>query len=131
MAHPQVSCVLASKVPKKLAKFYSIAMGVESRQGLNNDYCSICHPDGMKIEFYRPSRDQKWPSRGSVLGICLSSEASFDPISEIRSWTAKLVSIGAEIIEKPRLESFGAESWISDPEGNHFLIYVPVKPIKI
>ena len=36
----------------------------------------------------------------------------------------QLILLGAELIESPRLDFFGAEAWMKDPEGNQFLLLV-------
>ncbi len=42
-------------------------------------------------------------------------------------WLEQAQGIGAVVEEEPRLESFGAEAWLNDPEGNALLLLVPVQ----
>jgi hypothetical protein len=36
-----------------------------------------------------------------------------------------VLALGASPLEPARLESFGAEAWLLDPEGNRLLLLVP------
>ncbi len=46
---------------------------------------------------------------------------------EINNWIDELLSMGAQLLEGPILDFFGAEAWISDIDGNIFLILVPLR----
>jgi hypothetical protein len=39
-------------------------------------------------------------------------------------WLDAAVALGAITAEPPRRESFGAEAWLLDPEGNRLLLLV-------
>ncbi len=125
MSYKSVEWIIATSSPSDLADFYSRAIegGVIS-EGSDNHYW-IFHPDGMKINFYKPSRSRSWPAKGRSTSLCIKHEPAEDPLSVIEEWSLKLRDKGALILEKPMLEAFGAESWMEDPEGNCFLILVP------
>jgi hypothetical protein len=36
------------------------------------------------------------------------------------------IGLGASVVEPARLEPFGAECWMNDPEGNAFLMLIPI-----
>ena len=125
MIESGISFVLASEAPKKLAEFYAFAMNAEVHPGLSDLHWLIVHPDGTRMQIYYPSQSRPLPKRGRALALCITGPSSIDPIASLEEWSLKLISRGAIVVEEPRLESFGAEAWLSDPEGNDFLILVP------
>lgn len=50
-----------------------------------------------------------------------------DPLATLLEWLEQAQGLGAVVEEQPRLESFGAEAWLNDPEGNALLLLVPVQ----
>ena len=122
----QLSLVIASEQPERLSEFYVFATNGDLQPGKNQDHFLIVHQNGMNIQIYKPSKKRLFskPSRRSAL--CLQQPPSASPLIAIREFSQKLVALGAVINEPPRLEPFGAESWIIDPEGNHLLIFVPI-----
>ena len=121
----QISLVIASEQPQKLSEFYAFATNGDLQQGKNKDHYLITHHNGMNIQVYRPSEKESFPNRSRMTALCLQQSPSLDPLLTINEWSSILASMGASICDDPRLESFGAESWMIDPEGNHFLIFVP------
>ena len=80
-----------------------------------------------KIQIYKPS--SKIPSplvAPSSFSICFQKEPNVDPLFKLKEWCKEIVLIGAEVFKEPMLESFGAEAWMRDPEGNTFLLFVPL-----
>ena len=126
MSEIEVSWVIASERPKELAEFYAFVINGEIREGKNNQHFLIVDPTGLKIHIYRPSEKCTWQKMGHASSICMATKPSLDPLSEIEEWSSRLISNGATVVEGPRVESFGAESWIADPEGNYFLILAPL-----
>ena len=49
----------------------------------------------------------------------------YSPLLVIGDWLNCLISKGAFIVEQPIIEAFGAEAWMTDPEGNYLLVVVP------
>ena len=47
-----------------------------------------------------------------------------NPLQELCSWRDEVIALGGSSAEEPRQESFGAESWLKDPEGQRFLLLV-------
>ena len=62
---------------------------------------------------------------------CLRRPPNQDPLSTLLEWLERATDLGAVVNEEPRLESFGAEAWLNDPEGNALLLLVPVKSTPI
>ena len=66
------------------------------------------------------NEDEAWNYKNS--GVMLHSE---DPSKIIERWTSEILKIGGSPVGNPKLENFGSEQWMFDPEGNQFLILVP------
>ena len=127
MSQVHVGWVLASETPSLLAEFYSFAMNAKVTPGRNNSHFWVQHSGGMTLQVYRPSRSKSFPTKGRASALCLWRDPSADPLAEIDDWSSTLIAKGAKLSEKPRMESFGAESWMKDPEGNCFLILIPIE----
>ncbi len=125
MSQIELNFVLASNEPYQLSKFYEVALSAELKPGFNDQHFWITHPNGTKIQIYRSSLSRPFPLRGRNLAMCLVGQASLDPLSNLEDWVQRLVSMGATVVESCRLESFGAEVWMADPEGNEFLLLLP------
>ena len=125
MSSIQLSLALASREPKKLSEFYAFATNGDLQTGINRDHHLIVHTSGLSIQVYRPKINQSWSNRSNAAAVCLQQAPSAKPLSSINEWTDSLVSKGAKVISKPNIESFGVEVWLADPDGNHFLIFVP------
>ena len=122
----QISLVLASHEPGQLRLFYETVLNREAQQGFSDQHWTLLLAEGVALEIYRPSRSRPFPERGRCLSICLRLDASKTPLERLNSLLPELQRIGAELVEVPRLESFGAECWLQDPEGNTCLIVVPI-----
>ena len=121
----QISWVLASHDPGRLRLFYEALLNRQASQGLSPQHWTLPLAEGLDLELYRPSRSRSFPERGRCLSLCLRLEASPDPLVTLTSLLPDLQGAGAAILEPPRRESFGAECWLRDPEGNSCLIVVP------
>ncbi len=121
-----VSVILASRSPKELAEFYAIAINAKACQGENIDHWSVAYGNGLRIQFYKPSKNQSLLIKGRGCSLCIEGNPSDSPLSDIRKWSLFLASRGATLLEKAKLESFGAEVWMEDPEGNNFLLLIPI-----
>ena len=119
--------VLAAEEPEQLARFYGLLLGMDPARGLSPHHWRLVMPGGMTLEIYRPSRHRPFPVRGRALAPCLQRPASQDPLPSLLSWLERARELGAEVREEARLESFGAEAWLSDPEGNALLLLVPAQ----
>tara|TARA_Y100001968_G_C19222448_1_gene650403 strand:- start:463 stop:849 length:387 start_codon:yes stop_codon:yes gene_type:complete len=127
MAIDNLSFVIAADFPKEMAQFYSSLTKGELRIGFTNQDFNVLLPNGSKIYIYKPSSKKQFPKRGNVMSLCLNSEANDNPLEYLTKWINKLVKCGASVSVRPKLEDFGAESWMKDPEGNSFLVFVPFK----
>ncbi len=125
MDRSKVSLVLASQAPKKLAEFYSFVMDAEISPGLSEKHWLVIHPDGLSLQIYQPSQNSTLRPKAKGLALCIQGKCCKTPLIRLEEFVVDLVSRGAEMIESPKIEFFGAECWMSDPEGNCFLIMFP------
>ena len=117
--------VLAADDAGTLARFYGALLGEPPRQGLSASHWRVAWPAGGWLEIYVPSRHRPRPRRQGRLALCLSrSLAGEDPLVHLAGWVDVARNQGAALLEPPRQESFGAEAWLADPEGNPFLLLV-------
>ena len=119
--------VLAAKEPEHLARFYASLLELKASQGLSPHHWRLKLPGGTTLEIYRPSRQRSFPERGRALAPCLRRLPHQDPLAILLEWLVRAQGLGAVVEEEPRLESFGAEAWLNDPEGNALLLLVPVQ----
>ena len=119
-----LSWVLAAKNPQALAEFYAQALGCTCRSGLSDQHWMVALPTGGTLQIYRPSRLRPWPIRGAALAPCFQRVGSDHPETELGHWIEQLEALGAKRREAARLESFGAECWMEDPEEQPFLTLV-------
>ena len=122
-----IGMVLASQAPRELASFYSLLTGRQATQGLSEHHWIVSLNEGTKLEIYRPSRSRAFPQSGRRLALCLRLTASDDPLCQLESVVHACKGAGAGLLDSPRAESFGAETWLADPEGNAVLIVVPYR----
>ena len=120
-----INFVIASENPKELSGFYAKINSDKASKGLNATHYFISLSDRSKIHFYRPNENHEWQRKGNSTSLCFQREPCDDPSKIIESWTAEILKIGGIAIGIPKLEKFGCEQWMLDPEGNQFLILVP------
>lgn len=128
MDSTQISWVLAAHNPQKLASFYGNLLGNAPRAGLSQQHWLVALGGTLNLEIYRPSRKRPFPVQGRTLSLCLRQQPSQDPLSSLQFSLDESLKLGASILELPRVEFFGAEAWITDPEGNAVLLMVPATP---
>ena len=126
MSQSKAKLVLASVNPSQLADFYAFAMDAEIYIGLNDSHFSLINTEGFEMQIYKPSRAMTHPEKGRALSLCLQGAPSNNPLVVLKAWTRRLESKGASIISAPRVEHFGAEVWMLDPEQNAFILFVPL-----
>ncbi len=127
MSTPYVTSILASDRPYELSQFYSTAMNGEIQAGISNSHFRVVNTDGFTIQIYKPSKTLFSPLKGRAFALCLEAKPSSEPLVELAAWISSLEIKGAKLITSEKLEEFGAEAWLSDPEGNEFLLLVPFK----
>ena len=125
MSAIEFSLVIASQEPQKLSEFYAFATNGDLLPGSNDFQYWIVLSSGLKIKIYRPSQKLSFLYRGRSTALCLEQPPTTHPLLSVREWATTLIPRGASLVEDPKLESFGAESWMTDPEGNYFLLLVP------
>ena len=119
-----LSWVLASRRPAQLAKFYADLLGTSPRPGMADHHWIVPLPAQGTLQIYTPSRGRPWPAIGSALAPCLQRRVQTDPLQELQAWHQHVIDLGGRSSEEPRQESFGAECWLEDPEGQRFLLLV-------
>ena len=120
-----INFVIASKNPKELSGFYAKINSDKACKGFNASHYFISLSNRSKIHFYRPNKNHEWQRKGNSTSLCFQGEPSMEPSTIIKSWTSEILKIGGSLLGKPKLENFGSEQWMLDPEGNQFLILVP------
>ena len=119
------SLVLAADDPAALARFYGALLDVEPQPGLSTSHWRLPWPAGGWLEIYAPSRSRPQPRQCGRLALCLQRQAQgTDTDAVLNSWIEGALHLGASLLEQPRLEPFGAEAWLLDPEGNRLLLLV-------
>ena len=63
-----------------------------------------------------------WASAGPLF----EAPPSQAPLPELERLLSSALQCGGSILEDVRLEPFGAEAWIHDPEGNALLLLAPL-----
>ena len=118
--------VLAADDTGILGRFYSDLFQARLMPGMGDHHCVVEFGDGTRLEIYRPSRKRPFPTRGRALAPCLRLDPSMDPLPELRRLLSTALECGGSLLEDARVEAFGAEAWIQDPEGNPLLLLAPV-----
>jgi hypothetical protein len=119
------SIVLAADDPAALARFYATLIGVAAQPGLSASHWRLPWPPGGWLELYAPSGSRPQPPQPGRLALCLQRQADAgEAFAALESWVSAALALGAALQEAPRQESFGAEAWLLDPEGNRLLLLV-------
>lgn len=122
---PGAALVLTADDPAALAGFYGGLLQVEVAPGWGPGHWRVPWPPGGWLEIYAPSRSRPLPRQPGRLALCLQRTASpDDALAVLAAWIAAAIEAGAIGAEPPRLEAFGAEVWLKDPEGNRLLLLV-------
>ena len=123
----QISWVLAAENPLLLAGFYADLLQIEHHRGLADHHRILRLESGTALEIYRPSSQRSFPDRGRALAPCVRLDPDPQPMVRLEALITEAIRLGGAISEEARLEPFGAEAWLSDPEGNAVLLLVPRK----
>ncbi len=119
------SIVLAADQPAALARFYGELLEVEPQPGWSASHWRLPWPAGGWLEVYGPSRSRPQPRQQGRLALCLQRQAEgLAAVAVLNAWIARALEQGASLQDPPRQESFGAEAWLLDPEGNRLLLLV-------
>ncbi len=72
-----------------------------------------------------PARSRPQFRQQGRLALCLQRRADgADPMTVLEAWIQEAVRLGGSLLDPPRLEPFGAEACLLDPEGNRLLVLV-------
>lgn len=124
-AGPGGSLVLAADDPAALAVFYGHLLATSPLAGLSDRHWRLPWPAGGVLEIYAPSRARPLPRQRGRLALCLQRRATAAAaLALLEAWVAEACGHGAVPAEAARLEPFGAEAWLLDPEGNALLLLV-------
>lgn len=119
------SLVLAADDPAGLARFYGALLRVEPQPGLSARHWRVPWLAGGVLELYAPARSRPQPRQQGRLALCLHRRAEGGDLQTVlKAWVEAALSLGAALLDPPRLEPFGAEAWLLDPEGNRLLLLV-------
>jgi hypothetical protein len=119
---PQAALVLAADDPYALATFYGSLLGCTPVAGMQAHHWRLPWSAGGWLEIYRPSRARPQPRHGGRLALCLRRVVADGAAAGLATWIVHAEALGARRLEEPRVESFGAEVWLLDPEGNRLLL---------
>jgi len=108
-----------------LSGFYAKINSDKVNKGFNATHYFISLGDRSKIHFYIPNKNHEWQRKGNSTSLCFQGQPSDNPAEFVKRWTAEIVKMGGSVLGKLKLEKFGSEQWMIDPEGNQFLILVP------
>jgi hypothetical protein len=121
----KASIVLAADDPAALARFYGALLEVEPQPGLSPSHWRLPWPAGGWLEVYGPSRSRPQPRQPGRLALCLQRKAdAAGALAVLHAWITTALDLGATSEDPSRQESFGAEAWLLDPEGNRLLLLV-------
>ncbi len=119
------SIVLAADDPAALARFYAELLDVEAQPGLSSTHWRLPWPAGGWLEVYPPSLRRPQPRQPGRLALCLQRQAEGSAaVAVLNDWITAALALGASLQDPARQESFGAEAWMLDPEGNRLLLLV-------
>ena len=118
----QTALVLAADDPQAQAQFYAALLGCSPVPGMHARHWRLPWPAGGWLEIYAPSRARPQPRATGRLALCLQRVAAADASAALGDWIARAEILGARRLEEPRLEPFGLEVWLLDPEGNRLLL---------
>jgi hypothetical protein len=125
MATTSGSLVLAADDPAALARFYGALLAERPQRGMSERHWRLPWPAGGWLEIYAPSRQRPQPRQQGRLALCLQRQTGDAGAAAcLESWIAAALAQGATPLEGARLEPFGAEAWLLDPEGNRLLLLV-------
>ena len=121
----QASLVLAADDSRSLAAFYGSLLGCQPEAGFSASHWRLAWPAGGLLEIYEPSQARPLPRQIGRLSLCLQQDCSDErPLAQLQAWIDSAMAAGASLEQSPRLEPFGAEAWLRDPEGNRFLLLI-------
>ena len=120
-----INFVIASENPKELSGFYAKINSDKVDGGFNSTHYFISLSNRTKIHFYRPNKNHQWERKSNSTSLCFQCAPSNEPLKIIEKWKSELLKLGGSAVGITKLEDFGAEQWMLDPEGNQFLILVP------
>jgi hypothetical protein len=121
----RASLVLAADDSHRLASFYASLLGCLPEAGFSASHWRLAWPGGGLLEIYEPSRARPLPRQIGRLSLCLQRDCPDErPLDQLQAWIDSALAAGASLEQPPRLEPFGSEAWLLDPEANRLLLLV-------
>ena len=121
-----INFLIASENPKELSDFYSKSNSDKANKGFNSTHYFILLSNRSKIHFYRPKKNHEWQRKGNSTSLCFQGKPSENPSKIIDRWKIEISKMGGSAVGMSKQADFGSEQWMLDPEGNKFLILVPL-----
>lgn len=117
--------MLAADDPAGLARFCGALLEVQPLPGWSTSHRRVPWPAGGWLEVYAPSRQRPQPRQQGRLAAYVQRRAGGTTASAVlEAWISAALGLGASLLQPLRQESFGAEAWLLDPEGNRLLLLV-------
>ena len=121
----RASLVLAADDSHRLASFYASLLDCPPEAGFSASHWRLAWPGGGLLEIYEPSQARPLPRQIGRLSLCLQRDCPDErPLDQLQAWIDSALAAGASLEQPPRLEPFGAEAWLLDPEANRLLLLV-------
>lgn len=120
----QLSWVLASSQPERIALFYARLLGLTPQPGASSAHWLVITAKGERLQFYRPSSQRPQQAQGRAWSPCFTMATEMAPMQRLDRWCRDALDQGASLHEAARMEPFGAECWMKDPDQNDFLLLV-------
>jgi len=109
--------ILASSNPRDLAKFYSVALGLEFEREEHGNLLEHYGVDIGQVHFgIHPPENLRMSSTGNA-----SISIAFN-VKSLKEAISRLEGLGAAQIAAPHDEGFGMVATYADPAGNYFEI---------
>ena len=121
-----INFVIASENPRELSDFYAKINFCKANKGFNSTHYFILLSNRSKIHFYRPKKNHEWQRKGNSTSLCFQGKPSENPSKIIDRWKIEISKMGGSAVGMSKQADFGSEQWMLDPEGNKFLILVPL-----
>ena len=127
METSEPSILISSSEPEQLARFYNQLVKATLIKGITDKDVLLKTTQYVPITFFKPSTKRDSANDFQpTFSLCFKKPSSKEPLLDLKAWINEVSRSGGKLFDGPHLEPFGAEAWMSDLEGNNFLIFVPL-----